>query len=132
MDRNYLTDMAQYKYFESVDNYDLEGVLDCFCEDATFTVRSGNPAKHHGIAEIKEMFVELFKGFPNKMVHKDFNHIVDEENGCIASQFNVELMSADNNEVYQTNCNFFYLENGKFKDVHVYMMGQNVLAGKKG
>lgn len=61
MDRNYLTDMAQYKYFESVDNYDLQGVLDCFCEDATFTVRSGNPAKHHGIVEIKEMFVELFK-----------------------------------------------------------------------
>ncbi|MFA1820046.1 nuclear transport factor 2 family protein [Virgibacillus oceani] len=130
-EREYLIDMVISNYFESVDNYDVNGVLDCFWEDATFTVRSGQPAKHNGKEEIREMFTELFKSFPKKMVHKDFKHIVDEDEESIASQFNVELMSGDKEEVYQTNCNFFYLEDGKFKDVYVYMMGQNVLKGKK-
>ncbi|QQK77810.1 nuclear transport factor 2 family protein [Salicibibacter cibarius] len=129
--RDYLINMAQKKYFQSVDAYDIEGVLECFSDDATFIVRSAQPAKHHGKEEIREMFEELFKSFPNKMIHKDFKHVVDEPNESISSQFNVELISPDNNEIYQTNSNFFYLENGKFKEVHVYMLGQNVLGGKK-
>ena len=131
MKREELMEMVERHYFGNVDRYNLEEVLQCFHEDATFPVRSGKPATHQRIAEIRVMFEELFKGFPKKMVHKDFVHVVDEEKNSIASQFNVELMSDSDEEVYQTNCNFFYLEDGKFKEVYVYMMGQNVLGGKK-
>ena len=129
--REQLIDMVVQKYFHSVDAYDVQGVLACFHDDATFTVRSGQPAQHKGMDEIKGMIDELFKNFPNKMVHKDFHHIIDVEEESIASRFKVELRSINNEDVYQTNCNFFYLENGRFKDVHVYMMGENVLAGKQ-
>jgi len=128
--KNKLIDMVVNQYFKSVDQYDVQGVLDCFCEDASFVIHSGNPAEHHGRAEIQVVFEELFKNYPNRMIHKDFQHVVDGEKDSIASQFNVELKGVDNEEEYQTNCNFFYLENGKFKNVYVYMMGVNVLTGK--
>lgn len=128
--RDFLIDMVENKYFNSVDNYDIEKVLECFSENATITIRSGQPAEHKGKAEIRVMYEELFENFPNRMVHRDFSHIADEENESIASMFFVELMSTNNDEIYQTNSNFFYIENEKIVDMHVYMMGKNVLAGK--
>lgn len=128
--REFLIDMVVNKYFNGVDTYNLEQVLNCFSEDASITIRSGQPAQHDGLAEIKVMYEELFKHFPNKMLHRDFDHIVDEENESIASKFFIELLSENNDEVYQTNCNFFYIKNEKIVEMHVYMMGQNVLAGK--
>jgi hypothetical protein len=39
----------------------------------------------------------------------------------------VYLQESDGKETRMSNCNFFYLENGKFKRVYVYMSGPNVL-----
>lgn len=129
--RDTLIEMVVDRYFHAVDHYDLDGVLACFHDDATFTVRSEVPAHHKGIDEIRNVFEELFKAFPHKMMHRDFHHIVDVEGGNIASRFFVELRSVDYEDIFQTNCNFFYVEDGRFKDVHVYMMGQNVLQGRR-
>jgi len=128
-DPQFYVDMVENRYFANVDKYDLEKVLACFCEDAVFTIQSAHSTHRGRDVEIREMFINLFRNYAPKMVHKDFRHVVDPENQRIASQFNVELISSEGGEeILLTNCNFFYLENGKFKEVYVYMSdGQNVL-----
>lgn len=132
----YYVQMVEEKYFGSVDRRDLAATLECFCPDAVFIIRSvtmqeGRPqlavTTHAGRdTGIKRMFENLFNNY-NFMVHKDFSHVVDTERERCAAQFNVVLVGTDGRQVNMSNCNFFYLEQGKFKRVEVYMSGENVL-----
>ncbi|MCS7158634.1 MAG: nuclear transport factor 2 family protein [Blastocatellia bacterium] len=132
----YYIEMVENKYFENVDRKDLAAVLDCFCPDAIFTIRSTTVDEgrtrlvvttHQGRdTGIKRMFENLFDNY-SFMVHKDFTHVVDVERGRCAAQFDVILIAADGRQINMSNCNFFYLEQGKFKRVDVYMSGENVL-----
>jgi uncharacterized protein (TIGR02246 family) len=122
----YLVNLVE-RYFSCVDDNDLEGVLDCFTEDAVFTIQSAH-STHRGPDELRAMYVDLFATYKPRMRHIHFTHVVDPANARISSQFTVELTDTEGNEVTLTNCNFFYLEGLKFHRVFVYMSdGENVL-----
>ena len=127
MTYGYLVDMVE-RYFHFVDTYDLDGVLSCFTEDAAVTVQTARSVHEGRETGIRAMYEELFENYKSHMRHIHFRHVADPDNGRIASQFDVELTDNDGNSVQLTNCNFFYLEEGKFKRMYVYMSdGVNVL-----
>lgn len=126
--RDYYVDMVESKYFANVDRKDMDAVLDCFAEDAVFTIQSAFTTHEGRDTGIRQMFANLFETYSQKIVHRDFKHVVDVDNNRCAAQFEVELIDAEGNETYLSNCNFFYLDdNGKFERVFVYMSGENVL-----
>jgi ketosteroid isomerase-like protein len=115
--------LVEDRYFANVDRKDLEGVLECFTEDAIFTIQSAFSTHRGRDTGIRKMFEGLFERY-SRIVHRDFRHVVDIEDGCCASQFEVENVSArDGTETRLSNCNFFYLEGDRFKRVYVYMSG---------
>jgi ketosteroid isomerase-like protein len=126
---DYYVDMVEEKYFANVDRKNLDGVLECFAEDAVFTIQSHFTVHEGRDAGIKKMFEGLFATYEPKIVHKDFEHVVDVENNRCSAKFNVELVEADGGkELTFSNCNFFFLdENGKFERVFVWFSGENVL-----
>lgn len=121
-----LIDIVEYKYFRSVDEKNLEAVLECFNEDAVFTIMTSQTVYHGRDSEIKKMFENLFDNF-HKTTHKHFHHVVDHETHRISSQFTVDFVDKEGGEFSYTNCNFWYLEGGLFQRVYVYMSDENVL-----
>ncbi len=73
------------------------------------------------------MFVGLFDAH-TRIWHGNFVHTVDVSEHAICSQFTVEVTAKESGELmrYQ-NCNRFYLRDGKFTGVYVYMSGSNLL-----
>lgn len=122
----YYVDMVENKYFAMVDRKDLAATLDCFCEDAVFTIQSAFTTHEGRDTGIRRMFETFFDSYAT-IIHKEFTHVVDVMNERCSCQFNVELIAPDGTPTYLSNCNFFYYENGKFKRVYVYMSGPNVL-----
>ncbi len=122
----YYVQMVEVKYFANVRRRDLAATLDCFCEDAVFTIQSAFTVHSGRDTGIRRMFETFFRNYPS-VVHRDFRHVMDVEHECCATQFNAELVAVDGIKTHMSNCNFFYLENGKFKRVYVYMSGPNVL-----
>jgi ketosteroid isomerase-like protein len=123
----YLVNLVE-RYFSCVDNNDLDGVLDCFTEDAVLTIRSAHSTHSGRDTELRRMYEELFATYKPRMRHIHFTHVADPANARISSQFTVELTDTGGNEVTLTNCNFFYLEGLRFHRVFVYMSdGENVL-----
>jgi ketosteroid isomerase-like protein len=122
----YHVDIVTKRYFHGVDNYDMDLILDCFHEDAVLTEMTSNTV-HDGVDKIKEMFVGLFDAH-SRIWHGNFVHTVDVQEHAICSQFSVEVTAKDSAELKRyENCNRFYLEDGKFTRVHVYMSGENLL-----
>lgn len=116
-------EMVEKQYFTSVDSKDTEGVLDCFHPDAVFTVQSAFSTHEGRDTDIRQVFERLFERH-SKILHKDFQHIVDLDGESCASQFDVENTSAyDGTKIHLSNCNFFYFRNDKFERVYVYMSG---------
>jgi ketosteroid isomerase-like protein len=122
----FYVDMVENRYFGMADKKAIEAVLDCFCEDAVFTIQSAFTTYEGRDAGIRQMFINFFENF-SVGVHKDFRHVVDIEHERCSCQFKVELTAPDGTRTHLSNCNFFYFENGKFKRVYVYMSGENVL-----
>ncbi|MFC5996528.1 nuclear transport factor 2 family protein [Pseudonocardia hispaniensis] len=123
----YLIDMVE-RYFDAVDKYDLDGVLSCFNEEAVVTIQTAHSVHSGRDDDVRQMYIELFDNYKRNMRHIHFRHVVDPDNNRIASQFEVELTDNDGNQITLTNCNFFYLENGRFSRVYIYMSdGMNVL-----
>jgi ketosteroid isomerase-like protein len=124
--REYLVDMVVNRYFANVDRKDLAAVLECFTADAVFTVQSAFTSHEGRDTGIRGMFETFFASYPTGR-HHNFRHVPDVDGNAIASQFDVLLQDGAGGETRMSNCNFFYLENGKFKRVYVYMSGENVL-----
>lgn len=123
----YYVDIVTKRYFDGVDNKDLEKVLDCFHSDAVLREMTSDTT-HTGIDEIKTMFEGLYE-HNGRIWHGNFVHTVDTDQQAICSQFTVEIEPNDldlEEQVYQ-NCNRFYLEDGRFNRVFVYMSGSNLL-----
>ncbi len=119
-------DIVTKRYFDGVDNYNMEQVLDCFHPDAVLTEVTSMTV-HEGRDEgIKTMFEGLFDGFSH-IWHGNFVHTADIESEAICSQFSVEITPVDGEELRYENCNRFYLRDGKFSRVFVYMSGDNLL-----
>ena len=124
----YYIDIVTKQYFHSVDNKDLPGILNCFSEDA-FIHEMTSDTRHDGRDQgIEEMFTRLCED-NGRIWHGNFVHTVDTENEAICSQFSVEIEPAELGEEEQRyeNCNRFYLKDGKFTCVYVYMSGSNLL-----
>lgn len=125
--RQHLIDLVVQRYFANVDAKNLDAVLSCFQSDVTFTIQS---AFHTHVGRddgVRKMFQTLFSSYAKRIWHGNFRHVVDVEEGHIASQFDVELIDGGDRLTKLSNCNFFWLENGRFKYVYVYMSGDNVL-----
>jgi len=121
----YYVDIVTKRYFHGVDNFDMDLVLDCFHEDAVLQVMTSNTT-HEGIDAIKTMFTGLFDTH-SRIWHGNFVHTVDIKRQSICSQFSVEVTPNGEDLLRYENCNRFYLEEGKYKRVNVYMSGENLL-----
>jgi ketosteroid isomerase-like protein len=126
LSRNELIHLATMDYFGNVDKKNMDGVLANFHEGASLTVPT-DPIVHEGREQgIRAMFQTLFDSY-DEIWHGDFECTADEASQSIAARFNVYLKSPDGTEVKLSNCNFWYVEDGKFSRVFVYMSGPNVL-----
>lgn len=124
LDREDLVDIAQNKYFGNVDRKRLQDVLACFNEDAVFTIQS-HFTVHNGRDDgIRKMFEGLFEY--DTVLHTDFETIADPTGQSVSARFRVEL-DKDGKHTTLMNVNHWYLENGKFQRVYVWMSGENVL-----
>lgn len=124
--REQLIDMAQKQYFANVDKKDLPAVTGCFHEDAVFTIQSSFTVHEGRDGGIKEMFERLFENH-SSILHADFETIADPEGQSVSSRFRVELNHVDGSHVTLMNVNHWYLKDGKFQRVFVWMSGENVL-----
>lgn len=123
--RDQLIDLATQRYFGNVDAKNLDAVLDCFHDEALFTIQTDHTT-HSGSGEIRRMFKDFFEGF-EEIVHKDFTCTVDAENGRICAVFNVDLKDHEGNVTSMQNTNFWRVRGDKFQEVYVYMSGANLL-----
>lgn len=126
LSRDQLIDLAVNRYFANVDNKQMEAVLDCFHDDVAFTIQTDNLTHPGGVAGVKTMFENLFSGY-EEIWHGDFEMAADEQAQTVCARFNVYLKDHEGRETRLKNCNFWYVEDGKFKRVFVFMSGENVL-----
>jgi len=125
LSREQLLELATQKYFANVDKKNMPGVLDCCHEDVAFTIQTDN-LTHDGHTGVRKMFDNLFNNF-EEIWHGDFELAADVEAQTVCARFNVYLKDAQGNETRLRNCNFWYVEDGKFRRVFVFMSGENVL-----
>jgi ketosteroid isomerase-like protein len=125
LDRQGLIDLAINKYFDNVDKKDLDGVLDCFHDNAMMTTQTSFTT-HAGKDSIKRMFTDFMGAF-DSIIHRDFEITVDESNGRIVASFVAELTDADGAKIYLENTNYWRIRDNKFQEVYIYMSGANVL-----
>ena len=121
-----LIDMVTKRYFDGVDSKLLDKVLDCFTPDAVLTEVTSNTVHRGRDAGIAAMFRKLFADFDN-IWHGNFVHTADPETAAICSQFTVLITPHGGSELRYENCNRFYLQDGRFHRVYVYMSGDNLL-----
>ena len=121
-----LVDLVE-RYFAALDDGDLETVLDSYTEDAIFTIQSAHSPHVGRDTGIRSMYSDYIASYA-KIRHVHFRHVVDVENQRIASQFRAEMSDHEGAETVLTSSNFFYVEDGRFSRVYVYMSdGKNVL-----
>ncbi len=122
-----LIDIVTKRYFHGVDTKNMDMVLGCFTEDATVQEVTSNTLHVGRDGGIRRMFETLFTNFGRNW-HGNFVHTVDTEAGAVCSQFSVEIVPARGGAMQRyENCNRFYLHDGKFAQVFVYMSGPNLL-----
>ncbi len=122
----YLIDIVTKRYFDGVDNKQLAQVLDCFTPDATLTEVTSN-TDHRGRDDgIAARFRKLFEDY-EAIWHGNFVHTAEPAAPAICSQFTVLITPNGGSELRYENCNRFYLQDGRFERVFVYMSGDNLL-----
>jgi hypothetical protein len=119
-------DIVTKRYFDGVDNKDLEAVLDCFTADAVLTEVTSNTVHVGRDAGIAAMFRRLFTDFES-IWHGNFVHAADPLSNSICSQFTVLITPVGGSELRYENANRFYLKDRLFHRVYVYMSGTNLL-----
>ena len=123
----YYVDIVTKRYFHGVDHCDMDLVLNCFHEDAVLTEVTSMTVHQGRDAGIRTMFEGLFSAH-SRIWHGNFVHTADIEAEAICSQFSVEVTpQGAERELRYENCNRFYLRDGKFTRVYVYMSGENLL-----
>lgn len=125
LDRGELVDLAITRYFGNVDAKNMEAVLDCFNEEALFTVQTAFTC-HAGKPAIRQMFSGFFASY-TQIIHKDFTCTVDEKHGRISASFVAELTAADGAITRFYNTNFWRVREARFQEVYVYFSGANIL-----
>ena len=79
-------DLVTKRYFDGVDNKQLDRVLDCFTEDAILTEGTSNTVHSGRDTAIRAMFVKLFNDFAS-IWHGNFVHTADPQSNSVNSQF---------------------------------------------
>ncbi len=125
LDRKALIALVEDRYFFNVDNKNVEPAVACFAADAELRVQSAH-VSHTGHGQIRRMFKD-FMAATKTIYHGDFSHVVDVDNQWIASQFVARNDYDDGRRVEMRNCNFFQVEDGRFKRVTIYMTDENPL-----
>ncbi len=125
LNREELIALVEDAYFFNVDNKNLEPAVACFAEDAEIHVQSAH-VSHVGHDQIRRMFKD-FMTATKIIYHGDFSHVVDVESQWIASQFVARNDYDDGRHVEMRNCNFFQIEDDRFKRVTIYMTDENPL-----
>lgn len=125
LNRAGLIELAIDKYFANVDRKNLDGVLDCFHDNAMLTVQTAFTI-HEGKENIKRMFVDFMNSY-EFIIHRDFTCTVDAANGRIAASFVAELTDEKGAKTFLSNTNFWRIRNDRFQEVYVYMSGANPL-----
>ena len=119
-------DIVTKRYFDGVDNKNMEQVLACFTEDALLTEVTSNTVHTGRDAGVRAMFARLFSDFA-EIWHGNFVHTADPQSNSVCSQFTVLITPNGSTELRYENCNRFYLKGDKFHRVYVYMSGDNLL-----
>lgn len=124
----YYVDIVTKRYFDGVDNKKLDQILDCFHQDAVLKEMTSNTVHAGRETGIRGLFERLIVD-NGRVWHGNFVHTVDVEGEAICSQFSVEVEpdALGLEPLRYENCNRFYLRDGKFTEVFVYMSGQNLL-----
>lgn len=125
LSRAQLIELATSTYFGNVDAKNMAATLECFHDEALFTIQTSF-TRHAGRHAIQRMFEDFFGAYET-IVHKDFVCTVDEAHGRIAASFEAVLTDADGAVTRLNNTNFWRVRDGRFQEVHVYMSGANVL-----
>jgi hypothetical protein len=119
-------DIVAKRYFDGVDNKNMEQILNCFAPDGSLTEMTSGTV-HEGREGIRAMFTTLFSSF-GRIWHGNFVHTADPINNAVCSQFSVEIQPVGTNTTLRyENCNRFYLRDRLFHNVYVYMSGDNLL-----
>jgi SnoaL-like domain len=119
-------DIVTKRYFDGVDNKNMEQVLDTFTEDAVLTEVTSNTVHVGRDQGIRAMFTKLFADFES-IWHGNFVHTADPGSNSVCSQFTVLITPNGGDELRYENCNRFYQKGDKFQQVYVYMSGDNLL-----
>lgn len=125
LNRDQLITLATKTYFGNVDKKNLAATLDCFHEEALFTIQTAFTV-HAGKGAIQKMFETFFDSYET-IIHRDFVCTVDAGNGRIAANFIAELVDKEGQTTLLNNTNFWRIREDKFQEVYVYMSGANVL-----
>jgi len=125
LNRDQLIDLALQQYFANVDRKAMQAVLDCCHEDIEFTIQTDH-LTHRGRDGVRRMFENLFNGYAH-IWHGDFEVAADVDAQSVCARFNVRLQDHQGAQTHLNNCNFWYVENGRFRRVFVFMSGENVL-----
>lgn len=112
-------------YFAAVDRKDVEATLAFFTPDASFTIATYAQENVGRDTQIRAMFERLFARY-ERVWHGNFEHIVQSPD-AVASRFDVQNWTPDGQTHRKHNSNFFFLRDGKFSRVFVYMSGDNSL-----
>jgi ketosteroid isomerase-like protein len=113
------------RYFQSVDNKDVEGTVACFNDDAVLIVQTDHK-RFEGKQAIHQMFSEFYKNSV-EINHEVLNWVVEPaENKCATEQiYRGTLQDGSINDMH--NCNFFDFKDGKCQRVIIFMSGTNPL-----
>jgi ketosteroid isomerase-like protein len=123
---SWYVDIVTKRYFDAVDNKNIERVLDCFHPDAVLTEMTSGTVHEGRETGIRSMFAKLFADFES-MWHGNFVHVADPKENAICSQFTVLITPNGESELRYENCNRFHLKDRLFDRVYVYMSGDNLL-----
>lgn len=118
-------DIVTKRYFDGVDNKNMNQVLNCFAPDAVL-YEATSDTTHNGREAIRAMFEKLFADF-EQIWHGNFVHTADPASNAICSQFTVLITPNGGEQLRYENCNRFYCKDRLFQDVTVYMSGDNLL-----
>lgn len=116
--RDELMKMATMDYFGNVDKKNMDGVLANFHENAVVTIPT-DPIVHEDRDQgLRKMYQALFDSYV-EIWHGNFECTVDEKAQSVSARFDVYLKTEDGTEIKLTNCNFWYMEDGKISRMYV-------------
>lgn len=117
--RDQLIDLAITQYFVGCNDHDREKVVNTFADNCVMRFSSAK-YQYVGVEALGSHFDDFLSTFKIVNFH-NFSNVVDVENQSIASEFTVQLVDHQGEELVMTNCNFFKAgKSGLFDNIMIY------------